>query len=352
MKTETISLAQLKLDPNNVRQHDSRSLEAIAESLKRFGQRKPVVIGKKNLVVTGNGTVQAAQLLGWLEIEAVRVPDDWTDEKVRAFAIADNRTSELSNWDVRLLVEQLNGLEVTEIQTVGFTLEELDDLLEYRENPFSSIRMNISDLKPHPQNYQLHPDNQLDQIAASIKEHGFYRNIVIANDNTILAGHGVVQAASRMGRKRVPVIRLEIDPEDPKALKVLTSDNEINNLAKVNDRALTELLKGLLELEGTGALMGTGFDENQLAALAFTTRPAGELESQDAAAEWLGMPDYEKKPEYPSVNVRFENVEDRTEFMERIGANFFNKRIGEAWAIWYPEREREDMISLRFEEDE
>jgi ParB-like chromosome segregation protein Spo0J len=352
MKTETINLTALTLDPANVRSHSARSIEAIAESLNSFGQRKPVVVTPDNVVVTGNGTVQAAIKLGWKEITAVRIPADWSAEKIRAFAIADNRTSELSDWDSFQLLEQLSGLAEIEIETVGFTADELDDLIEFRENPFQTIRMNVADLKNHPQNYQLHPDNQLDQIEASIRQHGFYRNIVVASDNVILAGHGVVQAVKRMGKKRVPVIKLEIASNDPKALKVLTSDNEINNLAKVNDRALTDLLKGLLELEGPSALIGTGFDANQLAALAFTTRPASEMENQDAVAEWVGMPDYEKKPDYPSVNVRFDNDEDRQEFMDRIGATLVNKRIGNAWAIWYPEREREDIISLRFEQDE
>lgn len=352
MLIEKIQLEKLQLDPQNVRRHDSRSIEAIAESLDSFGQRKPVVVTQANLVVTGNGTVEAARKLGWKEIEAVRIPADWTERKITAFAIADNRTSELSAWNTEALIEQLSNLEETEIEAVGFSQDELDDLLEWQENPFEMIRMNIKDLKPHPQNYQLHPDSQLDQIQASIEQHGFYRNVVIANDNTILAGHGVVKAAERMGKKRVPVIKLDILPDDPKALKVMTSDNEINNLAKVNDRALTELLKGLLEIEGNGALMGTGFDENQLAALAFTTRPASELSSKDDAAEWVGMADWEAKPDYPTINVRFDTEQDRQDFMNLIGATIINKKIGNVWAIWYPERGREDISSLRFVADE
>lgn len=352
MIIEKIDIAKLQLDPENVRRHDSRSLEAISESLSSFGQRKPVVVTQANLVVTGNGTVEAARLLGWKELDAVRIPADWSENKIKAFAIADNRTSELSSWNTEALIEQLSNLEETEIEAVGFSQDELDDLLEWQENPFQMVRMNISELKPHPQNYQLHPDSQLDQIAASISQHGFYRNVVIANDKTILAGHGVVEAAKRMGKKRVPVIQLDISPDDPKALKVMTSDNEINNLAKVNDRALTELLKGLLEIEGNGALMGTGFDENQLAALAFTTRPAQEIQRKDDAAEWVGMAEFEPKPDYPTINVRFDTEQDRQDFMELIGATIINKKIGNVWAIWYPERGREDISSLRFVPDE
>lgn len=349
IKTE---LAKLQLDPENVRKHDKRSIEAIAQSLSSFGQRKPVVISADNTVVTGNGTVEAARSLGWTEIVAVKIPADWSKEKITAFAIADNRTSELSAWNTDALIDILGELAQTEIESVGFTQDELEDLLEWQANPFVMIRANISDLKPHPANYQMHPDTQLEQIQASIRQHGFYRNVVVASDNTILAGHGVVEAARRMGKKRVPVIKLDISPDDPKALKVMTSDNEINNLAKVNDRALTELLKGLLEIEGNGALMGTGFDENQLAALAFTTRPASEMQTQDTAAEWVGMADWQPRPNYPTVMVRFENEDDRQEFMNLIGATVINAKSGDVWSIWYPEREREDIRNIRFGTDD
>lgn len=348
MKIETVKIAQLKLDPDNVRKHDARSIDAIARSLSEFGQRKPVVIDSTGTVITGNGTVQSAESLGWKEVQAVRIPDDWSAEKIKAFAIADNRTSELSEFDTAKLLEQLTDLE--DVEAVGFTQDELNDLIEFRENPFKTVRMNVSDLKPHPENYQLHPDNQLEQIMESIRQHGFYRNIVIANDNTILAGHGVVQAVKKMGKKRVPVIKLELDSTDPKAYKVMTSDNEINNLAKVNDRALTDLLKNLLEIEGNGALMGTGFDENQLAALAFTSRPASELQDQDAVAEWVGMADWEQKPEYPELSIKFDDEQSRQDFMEMIGATIINKKFGRVWSIWYPERSREDLINLKFEE--
>ena len=54
--------------------------------------------------------------------------------------------------------------------------------------------IDIEKLIPHPDNYKEHPDQQLDHIIRSIEDHGFYRNVVIAKDNTILAGHGVVLA--------------------------------------------------------------------------------------------------------------------------------------------------------------
>ena len=115
----------------------------------------------------------------------------------------------------------------------------------------------VGKLKPHQRNYKEHPEQQLEHIIKSIEEHGFYRNIVIAKDNTILAGHGVVQASKLMGKQKVPVIRLDIDSDSTQALKVLTSDNEIGNLAMVDDRQLSEVLKDILDEELD--LTGTGF---------------------------------------------------------------------------------------------
>ncbi len=96
----------------------------------------------------------------------------------------------------------------------------------------------IADLRPHPRNYQGHPDDQLDHLIESIKANRIYRNIVIAQDNVILAGHGVVSAARKMGMDEIPVVRLEFDSDDPRALKVLTGDNEISHLAERDDRVL------------------------------------------------------------------------------------------------------------------
>ena len=82
---------------------------------------------------------------------------------------------------------------------------------------------------------------------------------MVAEDSTILAGHGVVIAAKKMGLKTVPIIRLKVAADDPRALKVLAGDNEIGHLGEVNDRALTDLLKDLQSAEN--GLLGTGYDD-------------------------------------------------------------------------------------------
>src|SRR5437764_115147 len=126
----------------------------------------------------------------------------------------------------------------------------------------------VSSLRPHPRNYREHPDDQIEHLAASLKEHGFYRNVVIAQDGTILAGHGVIEAAKRLGLETARVVRLPIEADSPAALKVLTGDNEIEHLAEQDDRLLSELLREIAQ-DDPLALLGTGYDEAMLANLVY-----------------------------------------------------------------------------------
>jgi 1-aminocyclopropane-1-carboxylate deaminase/D-cysteine desulfhydrase-like pyridoxal-dependent ACC family enzyme len=128
MKIETIKISELQLDPNNARKHDDSNLTAIKNSLATFGQRKPIVVGKGNVVVAGNGTITAAKKLGWKEIDIVRVPEEWTLDQAKAFALADNRTAELADWDESILASQLVELETEgwDIAMLGFE-KQIDD---------------------------------------------------------------------------------------------------------------------------------------------------------------------------------------------------------------------------------
>ena len=133
MDVELVLIDDLTLDPKNARRHDDKNLRAIAESLKQFGQRKPIVVWGRT-VVAGNGTLVAARSLGWREIQVARVPDDWSVDKVTAYALADNRSAELAVWDDQVLTEQLKELELADwdVEALGFeaTVEPLQDIVE------------------------------------------------------------------------------------------------------------------------------------------------------------------------------------------------------------------------------
>jgi ParB-like chromosome segregation protein Spo0J len=133
MNFETISVADLSLDPSNVRKHSRRNLDAIKASLRKFGQQKPIVVDAKGIVLAGNGTLTAAQELGWTEIQIVRT--ELAGVEATAFAIADNRTAELAEWDDNLgdVLQSLasDGYDLSEI---GFDQSDLDALLSEGES--------------------------------------------------------------------------------------------------------------------------------------------------------------------------------------------------------------------------
>jgi len=125
---ETVAIESLELDPNNARKHSKRNLDAIAASLEKFGQRKPIVV-HNGTVIAGNGTLEAAKSLGWTEIGITRCPDDWDADTAKAYALADNRSSELAEWDDLVLANQLLDLDGVswDIEVLGFNRPTLPD---------------------------------------------------------------------------------------------------------------------------------------------------------------------------------------------------------------------------------
>ena len=128
---------QIRLDGRNVRVHDERSKQAIAQSLKELGAGRSILIDAENVVIGGNGVYQEAQELGLpvkviesdgSELIAIKRTDLKTnDAKRKALAIADNRTNDLSVFDdekVAELLAECGGLALSS----GFTSEEIEKL--------------------------------------------------------------------------------------------------------------------------------------------------------------------------------------------------------------------------------
>ena len=128
MNIEHLPLASLSPDPANARRHNARNLDAIVASLRRFGQQKPIVVDAGNVVRAGNGTLAAAAALGWATVAVVR--SDLAGADLAAYAVADNRSAELAEWDAEMLAATLADQAVGD---VGFTAAELAALA--REAP-------------------------------------------------------------------------------------------------------------------------------------------------------------------------------------------------------------------------
>lgn len=205
----------------------------------------------------------------------------------------------------------------------------------------------IATLHTHPDNYQHHPQDELDHIAYSLAQHGAYRNVVIAQEGTILAGHGVVEAAQALGWQRLPVVRLPIAPNSREARQVLIGDNEIGRLAEENRQALVEVLTVMAEY-GPEALMGTGYDESMLAALAFVTRGPQDVADKNEYAHWAGMPSYENPDEALKLTLYCTSEAERDALIDRLGVKVSGGNQGTVSA-WWPAKEREDVSAYRFE---
>lgn len=129
MPVQVVDLVQLTPDPRNARKHDQRNLDAIAGSLKAFGQRRALVVqrqGERLVVRAGNGTLAAMQRLGWARASVVIF--DEGDDVAAAFAIADNRSAELASWDEGVLADVLSELGPFHQETTGFDEAELAEL--------------------------------------------------------------------------------------------------------------------------------------------------------------------------------------------------------------------------------
>jgi ParB-like chromosome segregation protein Spo0J len=124
MNIEHLPIPSLSPDPANARKHPDRNLEQIKASLRRFGQQKPIVIDANNVVRAGNGTLAAAKALGWKTIAAVR--SDLVKSELTAYAIADNRSAELAEWDAEILSATLTDPAIGD---VGFSIDEIDKML-------------------------------------------------------------------------------------------------------------------------------------------------------------------------------------------------------------------------------
>lgn len=134
-----IEMETEKLIPyeRNAKIHDDTQISDVAESIKQFGWKQPIVIDKDNVVVIGHCRLLAAKKLGLRKVP-VTVADDLSEEQVRKLRIADNKTNE-SGWDSDLLRDELDGLDFDGFD-FEFDIPELNEIeapesfKEYGEN--------------------------------------------------------------------------------------------------------------------------------------------------------------------------------------------------------------------------
>jgi len=123
----------LKPDPRNPRVHSDKQVRQIAQSIESFGFNVPLLIDEEQKVIAGHGRLLAARKMGWDTVPAIKL-SHLTEPQRTAFLIADNRLTENSSWDERMLGEQfkiLSELELNfDLEAIGFEVPEIDLLID------------------------------------------------------------------------------------------------------------------------------------------------------------------------------------------------------------------------------
>jgi len=149
-------VSELQEYDNNPRNNEA-AITAVANSIKEFGFKVPIVITSDNVIIAGHTRLKASVLLGLTEVPCI-IADDLNDEQIKAFRLADNKTAELATWDLSKLEDELADIDMDMLQ---FGFEELEELIpdnaddddfdvdsEIPEEPFSKLG-DIYELGPH-----------------------------------------------------------------------------------------------------------------------------------------------------------------------------------------------------------
>jgi hypothetical protein len=125
---EYLPIADIAPYPYNARDN-TKAIPAVASSIRQFGFLVPVVVDAQNVLVAGHTRVEAAKLLGMVEVPAIRATG-LTEQQIAAFRIADNKVAEIAEWDNELLAQEIANLQSAGINwtTLGFRAEEIDCL--------------------------------------------------------------------------------------------------------------------------------------------------------------------------------------------------------------------------------
>ncbi len=118
-------ISELKPYEKNARKND-QAVKYVAESIKQFGFKVPIVIEKDGTIICGHTRYKACKKLGIKEVPCV-IADDLTDEQIKAFRLADNKVSEKAEWDFDLLDEEINSITGFDMADFGFEFEEIEE---------------------------------------------------------------------------------------------------------------------------------------------------------------------------------------------------------------------------------
>lgn len=128
MQIKEMKTSELIPYENNPRKNEA-AVEKVAASIREFGFKVPIVVDRNNVIAAGHTRLEAAKILG-METVPVIMADDLTDEQIRAFRLADNKTGELAEWDFEKLKEELESVKEIRMEDFGFMVEAIQTFKE------------------------------------------------------------------------------------------------------------------------------------------------------------------------------------------------------------------------------
>lgn len=174
MTIKEIRTADLIPYANNPRNNDG-AVDAVANSIREFGFKVPIVIDKNKVIVAGHSRARAAEKLG-LEFVPCIVADDLTEEQIKAFRLADNKTAELATWDFDKLNEEMNGIELNMNQFGFDEVEEPNfDELDGDESEAADGKITIKIVFASDEEWQKHESELREMV------NRFNANIVVGS---------------------------------------------------------------------------------------------------------------------------------------------------------------------------
>ena len=125
LQIEYVGIDSIKPYENNARHHGTEDIKAIVKSIEEFGFNDPIGVWN-NQIVEGHGRLMAAKELGMTEVPIIRL-DELTDEQRKAYALAHNKTAELSDWDFNVLASELQEITDIDMSEFGFNAPDIQD---------------------------------------------------------------------------------------------------------------------------------------------------------------------------------------------------------------------------------
>lgn len=164
MDIKMIDISELQPYENNPLNNDN-AVDYVAESIKQFGFKVPIIIDKDNVIVAGHTRYKAAKKLNLDTIPCI-VADDLTEKQIQAYRLADNKVSEFSEWDNELLNKELENLLDFDMEMLGFYDDDIDGEGK-QEQEETKPEIEFTEILEEENNYiVLFFDNAIDWLQA------------------------------------------------------------------------------------------------------------------------------------------------------------------------------------------